>query len=120
VTDIIGQIFAAKIAAAYREQPSRAGEPYRPGSGTEGMAFDDKWCSHCARDAKFRETDDGADGCQILSASFLYEKTDPNYPKEWVYDREGTPCCTAFTTDPTCPVRCDRTLELFSQERTDG
>lgn len=117
MSDIIGQIFAAKIAAAYRENPSRIGEPYRPGSGTEGMAFDDNWCAHCARDAEYRAGGDDADpalGCRILADSFCYEKTDPKYPKAWVYGKDGRPCCTAFTTDPTKPVRCDKTPDMFS------
>lgn len=115
MSDIIGQIFAAKIAAAYQPAPTRIGKPYRPGSGTEGMAFDDAWCSGCARDAKYRETDNGEDGCKILSDSFVYEKTDPNYPKEWVYGHDGRPCCTAFTTDPDKPLRCDKTVDMFKR-----
>ncbi len=117
MVDIIEQIFAAKIAAAYQEQPSRAGEPYRPASGTEGMAFDEAWCDRCTRDAEYRAGGDDAGpalGCQILADSFCYEKTDPKYPKAWVYDRDGRPCCTAFTTDPTKPLRCDKTADLFA------
>jgi hypothetical protein len=82
------------------------------------MAFDDAWCAHCSRDAAFREDDhaDGALGCKILADTFVYEKTDPRYPKEWIYNKEGRPCCTAFTTDPSQPVRCDRTLDLFGEK----
>jgi hypothetical protein len=116
MADIIHQIFAGKIAAATSPSPSRVGRPYRPGSGTEGMAFDDHWCAQCTRDVAFRESDnsDGELGCKILSATFVYDADDPNYPKEWVYDRDGTPTCTAFTTDPKQPVRCDKTPDMFA------
>lgn len=114
--DIIRAIFAAKEAAAVDPWPDMAGKPYRPGSGTEGMSFDSQWCAHCARDAKWRELGEDADpaiACQILSDTFVYDVNDPNYPKEWIYGRDGRPCCTAFTTDPAKPWRCDRTLEMF-------
>lgn len=113
---IIEAIFDAKTAAATEERSEYAGKPYRPGSGTEGMAFDEAWCEHCARDAEFRKDWDNADpaiGCQILADTFVYDVNDPQYPKEWVYDRKGRPCCTAFTTDPKKPVRCDKTLDMF-------
>lgn len=113
--DVIGAIFEGKRRAAVDAEPALIGQSYRPGSGTEGMAFDDKWCSHCARDAEFRK-DDNADpalGCQILADTYVYDVDDPKYPKEWIYGRDGRPCCTAFTTDPSKPLRCDKTLDLF-------
>ena len=114
--DIIGHLLAGKAAAATAEWPELAGKPYRPGSGTEGMAFDDAWCEHCTRDAEYRNGGPDADpatGCQIIADTFCYEKTDPNYPKEWTHDSKGKPCCTAFTTDPKQPARCDKTLDMF-------
>jgi hypothetical protein len=103
-----------KVGARHHE---RAGKPYRPGSGTEGMAFDERWCEHCTRDRPYRGDPDNLDpgfhGCQIIADVFAFEVTDQRYPKEWVYDREGRPCCTAFTTDPTKPVRCDKTIDMF-------
>ena len=112
--NIIEQLFKTKEDAAIAEWPEMAGKPYRPGSGIEGMFFDDVWCSSCARDAEYRKNIDGPDsGCQILAATFRYKITDPAYPKQWIYDRTGKPCCTAFTTDPRMPERCDKTLELF-------
>lgn len=115
--EIIGMVFAARAAAATDAWPELAGKPYRPGSGTEGMAFDEEWCDHCARDAEFRKDWDNADpaiGCQILAATLANMIGDPDYPKEWVHDRNGRPCCTAFTTDPTCPVRCGQTVDMFT------
>ena len=90
-------------------------EPYRPSNGTEGMDFQDFYCDQCERDRAFRETDyegDPALGCQILADTFAYDITDPKYPKEWITDEIG-PRCTAFTTDPTKPLRCDKTPDLF-------
>lgn len=88
-------------------------KPYRPSCGTEGMAFDDAWCSQCARDAAWRDDPDRNDGCIILTNSFIYDIRDPNYPKQWIYDRDGRPCCTAFTSDPLQPPRCDKTIDMF-------
>lgn len=110
-------ILAGKSAWATDAHPDRSGKPYRPGSGTEGMAFDEAWCDHCARDAELRKDWDNADpaiGCQILANTFAYDISDPRYPKEWIYSRkDGRPCCTAFTTDPSKPMRCDQTPDLF-------
>lgn len=117
--NIIEAMFQAKADAAVAPRTAYAGKPYRPGSGTEGMAFDDAWCDHCTRDAEFRKDWDNADpatGCQILADTFAYDITDPNYPKQWIYGRDGRPCCTAFTTDPTKPVRCDKTPDMFGEQ----
>jgi hypothetical protein len=113
--EVIKQIFRAKVAAAVCPSPSRVGKPYRPGSGTEGMAFDERWCNHCTRDEEYRNDPDNVDpakGCQILSNTFILEINDPEYPKEWIYGKDGRPCCTAFTTDPAKPVRCDKTIDM--------
>jgi hypothetical protein len=110
--NIIREIFAGKAAAATNPSPSRVGKLYCPGSGTEGMAFDDAWCANCARDAAWRE-DERNDCCDILSRTFALDITDPDYPKEWVYGHDGRPCCTAFTTDPEKSIRCDKTPDMF-------
>lgn len=86
---------------------------YRPSNGGEGIDFDDQWCSRCTRDAAFREDPDRNDGCPIYAATFALDVDHPDYPREWIEDEEG-PRCTAFTTDPTMPVRCDRTPDMFS------
>lgn len=89
---------------------------YRPSNGTEGMIFDEQWCAHCTRDAAFREDMDANDGCPILAATFALDINHPDYPPEWVVDDKGYPKCTAFTEDPSQPVRCDRTLDLFANQ----
>lgn len=91
-------------------------EPYRPSNGTQGADFQDQWCCHCQRDAAF-QADPNAEGCEIVAATFCYDITDPKYPKEWVYGNDGQPKCTAYTEDPTCPVRCDKTIDMFESQR---
>lgn len=90
-------------------------KPYRPSNGTEGADFQDQFCAHCERDRAFRETNyegDPALGCQIVAKTFYLDIGDEGYPKEWIEDERG-PRCTAFTTDPSKPERCENTLDLF-------
>lgn len=90
--------------------------PYRPSNGSGGEGFFESFCAHCSRDAAFRETGyegDSALGCQILAATYRYAVDHPDYPKEWISDDQGSRC-TAYTTDPSMPVRCDKTIDLFS------
>lgn len=89
--------------------------PYRPSNGTEGCDFDDRWCAHCTRDAAYRAGGpdvDPAIGCQILANVYAFDIGHPEYPKEWITDERGSRC-TAFTTDPLMPVRCDKTIDMF-------
>ena len=72
--------------------------------------FLEAFCFHCARDAAFRATNyegDGALGCQILAAMYRNEQQ-----AEWIRDDKGARC-TAYTTDPTMPTRCDKTADMF-------
>lgn len=69
--------------------------PYLPSTGTEGAAFFEHWCSHCARDAAMREGKDLDDcddheKCSIIADSFMGPVA------EWVYGADGYPTCTAF------------------------
>ena len=85
-------------------------EPYMPSNGSEGEAFFEAFCAHCERDRAFRDTNyegDGALGCQILAASYRGEQQ-----VEWIEDERGARC-TAYTTDPSKPVRCDKTADMF-------
>ncbi len=63
---------------------------YRPANGAEGGFFMEGWCEKCAKDNL------GLNGCVIIAAAMCFEKNDERYPKEWVYDKDGDPCCTAF------------------------
>jgi hypothetical protein len=80
--------------------------PYRPSNGTEGEAFMSVWCARCERDRAHRE-DFSVDGCPIIVATMALPITDPAYPKEWVYGREGVAICTAFTSSPDLPEPLD-------------
>lgn len=76
---------------------------YQPANGTEGMAFDDAWCSRCARDAAWRE-DDTAEPCPILSSALFFKVGDAEYPGEWIeddvpFDQDSNPRCTAFLAE---------------------
>lgn len=59
---------------------------YQPSSGTEGMTFMSKFCFNCKHESD----------CQIMGDTMLYDVNDDNYPKEWIYDNDGCPTCTAF------------------------
>ncbi len=73
---------------------------YRPSNGTEGMIFEDRFCDRCKREAKYRRTHDGADGCMIATRAHAYDVNDDKYPTEWVVNRfdptDMTARCTAF------------------------
>lgn len=74
--------------------------PYRPSNGTEGDIFEDRFCHRCKREAKYRRTGDGADGCMIATRAAAFDISEPAYPTEWVIslgDATGmTARCTAF------------------------
>lgn len=96
-------------------------ESYRPSCGTEGADFQERWCCVCKRDAAFQATFDSPygpeDGCQIVADTFAYELGDPKYPKEWIYDKDGEPVCTAFehVDSPEKKYRCTKTADLFGE-----
>lgn len=77
--------------------------PYRPSNGTEGMIFEDRFCDRCKREAKYRRTQDGADGCRIATMAHTFDIGAPEYPKEWVVSlgdtTDMTARCTAFQFD---------------------
>ena len=83
---------------------------YFPANGTEGTAFEAKWCDHCLADAAFR-ADESQPGCPVLGYAQMCEK-----PVEaWVYDGDE-PVCTAFEDNPANPQRCRFTPDMFAQE----
>ena len=65
--------------------PECAGKPYQPSNGTEGMMFMERWCDLCTKDNEAEEI-----FCDILTQSFKGKV------KEWVFDEQGVPKCTAF------------------------
>lgn len=90
------RIYPDDLAARFK---ARAGEKYRPSNGDEGMAFMDRWCDRCQKDAAFQSG--AGDGCPIAAVTFIYQVDDPKYPTEWQYGEDGQPKCTAFVATET-------------------
>ncbi len=94
---------------------------YQPSTGTEGAMFIETWCTHCARDKAMREGApieecDDNEVCRIIGKTFAHNITDPEYPAEWCYDKNGHPQCTAFIPEGT-PLPTARELEAAGQMR---
>lgn len=66
--------------------PHRAGKPYRPSNGTEGMIFEEQFCNNCKH----------CDTCVVILESMVHEIDDSYYPKQMIFDADGRPTCTAF------------------------
>lgn len=100
--------------------PLKVYRPYRPGSGTEGACFQEKWCCNCARDKAMSEGKDffecaPEEVCQIIADTYAYSVDDPKYPKEWVYGENG-PMCSAFVeVGRRVPERCKYTIDWIDQ-----
>lgn len=90
------------------------GEQWTPSNGTEGYAFIDAHCCHCARDkpsseGKPVENCNDDELCQILAASFRDEAV------EWRRMPDGAVKCIAFVqAGEPIPVRDDRTTEIIA------
>jgi hypothetical protein len=69
---------------------------YRPSNGTEGMIFEDNYCSQCIHEKWMHTQKDGDKQCDIYNRVQLFDFTDKEYPKEWIYDQNEKPTCTAF------------------------
>jgi hypothetical protein len=101
---------------------ARPVELYRPSSGTEGIDFQEAWCSKCKRDALWNGTAadpdrvSDADLCQIIARSMACRIDEPGYPQEWIRDQNGTPRCLAFEPIDK-PERCQHTVDMFTGQR---
>lgn len=83
---------------------------YRPSNGTEGDSFISEWCGQCEKNKELNGK------CQILGDTFIFLESDPAYPEEWTYNKQGTPCCTAFIPEGTVlTVRCEKTIDMFGE-----
>lgn len=94
---------------------------YRPSNGTEGCCFYEAWCSNCHRDKPMSEGKDydicdESEVCQIIADTMAYDIDHPKYPKEWIYDKDGNPCCTKFLHVNSEPERerCAFTKDMFA------
>lgn len=94
----------------------KPGEKYRPSNGSEGMCFMAEFCDQCAYDAKYKETQDGADGCEIICLTMVSNASDEDYPPEWTYTEDGKPTCTKYLHEdyPLPAERCKRTEDMFN------
>jgi hypothetical protein len=66
---------------------------YCPSNGTEGMAFIEHYCERCINQ---HPDPNNKKQCMILCHTMCYSVNDEKYPKEWIYDDNGKPTCTAF------------------------
>lgn len=73
--------------------PDQAGESFQPSNGTDGMMFTDEFCCNCIHQ---HPDPDHEKQCMILMRTLVYYTTDPQYPKEWRFNAEGWPVCTAW------------------------
>lgn len=71
-----------------REYIEMSTKPYRPINGTEGECFQEQFCAHCWKNRN--------QGCLIAARTMLFDVDEPEYPKQWTYDAQGQPTCTAF------------------------
>ena len=90
---------------------------YCPGNGTEGCMFMSEYCDVCLKDMKYRRTLDGDDGCKILIDAMMYDKSDEEYPKEWTYDKDDSPTCTAFIHEKDRQKRREYDLETNKDKK---
>lgn len=60
------------------------------------------------------ECDDN-EKCEIIALTFALDVDHPAYPKEWTFDADGQPCCTAFIPagEEVPPPRCTKTVDMF-------
>lgn len=93
------------------------GEQWAPSNGSDGEAFINANCVHCARDAAMNGSKDEADCseedyCAILNRSFREPV------EEWREMSDGRLTCTAFVAiGETVPPVTAAELEAAGQER---
>jgi len=65
---------------------------YQPSNGSEGDWFIEKYCMNCVN---CDPDPSGKKQCEILLRSFCLDVNDSDYPKEWIFDKDQKPICTA-------------------------
>lgn len=96
---------------------------FRPSNGTQGAGFISGWCGRCKRDRVMNgevEEDMASeqDCCSIIGTTYAYDVSHPEYPREWRYNDDGDPVCTAFEPvgapdGPSCATRDALTVDMF-------
>jgi len=76
-------------------------DKYCPSNGSEGDWFETKFCHTCEHDRGFREKGIDAISCDILTRALALFIDDTGYPKEWTYDKDEKPTCTAYIPEKT-------------------
>lgn len=66
---------------------------YYPSNGTEGCGFMSEFCEHCIHDNPDPES---GKKCEIILLAMCYDPTEPQYPREWIYNSLGHPTCTKY------------------------
>lgn len=79
--------------------------PYEPINDAESQQFRDAWCGKCRRG--------GGNFCDIASRAMRSDADDPDYPTEWTYAHDGSPCCLAFETMGDGPINDARQRSLL-------
>lgn len=69
------------------------GKSYRPSNGTEGIYFESEFCMNCIN---CHPNPEEKPQCEIMMNAFMHSQNEPEYPKEWQYDENDEPTCTAF------------------------
>lgn len=72
---------------------SKGLELYQPSNGTEGDWFMARFCEQCVKDKPQGK-------CGILFRAMTLDVDEKGYPKQWCYDANGKPTCTAFRSEP--------------------
>ncbi len=67
--------------------------PYQPSNGTEGMSFEEDFCMQCIHT---NPDPCKKPQCGIWCAAVCWDIGDKHYPKEWIYDDNDQPTCTAW------------------------
>ena len=86
-----------------------APEKYRPSNGAEGDGFIGQWCEKCEHDSM-------EDPCDILTRTLAHRIDEPEYPVEWIRDKEGTSCTAFVPIGERLQTRCAHTGDMFEQD----
>jgi len=66
---------------------------YCPSNGSEGDWFEDKFCMNCINT---NPDPTKKPQCAIWCAAVCHHVNEAGFPKEWIYDANNEPTCTAW------------------------
>lgn len=76
---------------------------FRPANDAVGETFMGDFCHACSR----------YPDCEIWPKAMLHDVEDPEYPDEWISDKDGERCTAYLLDDQPVPPVDDRTLDMF-------